>query len=87
MHLLRTLFFIEATFGFQLEARYLQGAHNELADALSRDKLPLFLSKAHSVEQSPTPIPADLLRLLQEVQTDWTSANWRDMFSSIWTKV
>ena len=37
MHLLRTLFFIEATFGFQLEARYLPGVHNELADALSRD--------------------------------------------------
>ena len=62
MHLLRTLFFIEATFGFQLEARHLSGMHNELA--LSRYKLPLFFSKAHSVEQSPTPIPAELLRLL-----------------------
>ena len=81
MHLLRTLFFFEALFGYQIEAQHLPGKHNELADNLSRNKLSSFLSNVHPVEQSPTPIPPELLRLLQDTQTNWTSATWTDMFN------
>jgi hypothetical protein len=87
MHLLRSLFFFEACFGFQVQARHVPGVHNGVADALSRNKLPLFFLKAHSAEKSPTPIPVELLQLLQEVQTDWTSSSWRNTFSSILRKV
>ena len=87
MHLLRTLFFFEAIFEFHMQASHISGVHNRLADDLSRDKLSSFLSKANAMEQSPSPIPVKLLELLQDMQTDWTSATWRDMFNSILTKV
>ena len=64
MHLLRTLFFFEAIFEFHMKASHISGAHNRLADALSRDELSSFLSKAWAMEQSPSPIPAKLLELI-----------------------
>ena len=87
MHLLCTLFFLEAIFKFQIQASHISGVHNKLADALSHDKLSSFLPKAFAMEQSPLSIPTTLLELLQDSQTDWTSAAWRDMFNSILTKV
>ena len=87
MHLLCTLFFFEAIFEFHMQASHISGVHNRLADALSPDKLSSFLSKAYAMEQSPSPIPVKLLQLLQDMQTDWTSAAWRDMFNSILTTV
>ena len=32
------------------------------------------------MEPLPSPIPVKLLELLQDMQIDWTSAAWRDMF-------
>ena len=87
MHLLRTLFFFEAIFEFHMQASHIPGVHNRLANALSRDKLSSFLPKAFAMEQSPSSIPTTLLELLQDLQTDWTSAAWRDMFNFILTKV
>ena len=87
MHLLCTLFFFEAIFEFHMQASHIPGVDNRLADALSRDKLSSFLPKAYAMEQSPSSIPSTLLELLQDLQTDCTSAAWRDMFNSILTKV
>ena len=89
MQLLHTLFFFEAIFEFHMEASHIHisRAHNRLADALSRDKFSSFLPKAWVMEQSPSPIPAKLLELIQDMQIDWTSAAWRDIFNSILTKV
>ena len=70
-----------------MQASHISGVHNRLADALSRDKLSSFLSKAYAMEPSPSPIPVKLLELLQDMQTDWTSAAWRDMFNFILNKV
>jgi len=86
MHLLYTLFFFEAIFEFHMQASHIPGVHNRLADALSHDKLSS-LPKAFAMEQSPSSIPSTLLELLQDLQTDCTSAAWRDMFNSILTKV
>ena len=63
-----------------MEASHVPGAHNRLADALSCDKLSYFLPKAWAMDQSPSPIPAKLLELIQDMQKDWTSAAWRNMF-------
>ena len=89
MQLLHTLFFFEAIFEFHMEASHIHisRVHNKLADALSRDKFSSFLPKAWVMEQSPSPIPAKLLELIQDMQIDWTSAAWRDIFNSILTKV
>ena len=51
MHLLRTLFFFEANSEFHMQASHIPGVYNRLADALSRDKLSSFLSKAFAMEQ------------------------------------
>ena len=87
MHLLRTLFFFKAIFEFHMQPSHIPGVHNRLANALSRDKLSSFLPKAFAMEQSPSSILTTLLELLQDSQTDWTLAAWRDMFNSILTKV
>ena len=46
MHLLRCLFFLEASFDCHLIATHIPGVYNELADDLSRDRLSSFLQKA-----------------------------------------
>ena len=60
MHMLRCLFFIEAHFGFTLVAEHIPGAHNELADAISRNHATLFLSKVPGACRAPTSVPQEL---------------------------
>ncbi len=43
MHLMRCLSFVSAKFKFVFSADHIKGVENGLADALSRDKLTLFL--------------------------------------------
>ena len=54
MHLIRCLVFLEAWFGFEVEAVHLPGRENMLADDLSRNRLSAFLSKALSPDPAPT---------------------------------
>ena len=87
MHMLRCLFFIEALFGFTLVAEHIPGAHNELADAISRNHATLFLSKVPGACRTPTSVPQELLEILIHQQPDWTSLNWTALFTSILEKV
>ena len=57
MHMLRCLFFIEAHFGFTLVAEQIRGAHNELADAISRNHSILFHFKVPDLCRTPTSVP------------------------------
>ena len=61
MQLLHCLFFIEAYFQFKLIAAHLPGIHNELADDLSRNRLPAFLAKFPDADTVPSLIPPSLL--------------------------
>ena len=81
MHLLRCLAFLKAKFQFALYCNHIQGARNELADALSRDRVQLFLSHCPQASHTPTPIPAELLDLTVVSKPDWTSSHW----TSLWT--
>ena len=47
MHLLHCLFFIRARFQFSLEAIYLPGEANQLADVISRDCLSFYFPRSH----------------------------------------
>ena len=87
MHLLPSLFFFEAVFGCQITATYIPETHNLLADNLSHNKLCSFLSKMPGAETEPTPLPRELIHLLQEPCLDWTSASWTRLFSTILTRV
>ena len=86
MHLLRCLFFFEATFNCAIKAMHLPGATNELADDLSRNRLSLFLQKSPQMDPEPHRIPPELRDLLF-TPIDWTSQHWRCRFSAILTQV
>ena len=81
MHLLRCLFFFEASFNFSVSGAYLPGRLNELADDLSRDRSSSFLQKAPHMQSQPTQVPQLLRDLLLGSKPDWTSPSWIIRFS------
>lgn len=62
-------------------ATHLKGAQNVLADALSRDNLPLFRTM-YPQNGEPTGIPEEVLDLLYLREPDWTSKSWTEQWSS-----
>ena len=87
MHLMRTLFFVMARFNLAIFATHVPGKENGVADALSRNNLPLFHAQVPRAAKVPSRIPPELLELLIHRQPDWTSADWRSLFVSIFRKV
>ena len=87
MHLLRCLFFIEARQRCYLHPVYIDTHANCLADALSRDNLPLFRFQHPVADPHPTPIPSPLLDLLLDPSADWTSPHWSHLFNIIFKMV
>ncbi len=87
MHLMRSLFFFTARYNVVLRAVHLPGRHNQAADALSRDNVPLFLRQVPLAEKRPTPLPSELLAILLHRRSDWTSHAWRSRFATILSKV
>ena len=83
MHLVRCLAFIKAKYEFELVATHVRGVDNPIADALSRDKLPLFRSLHPQAAEEATPISPDLLDLLLLSQPDWTSPRWTGLWTTI----
>ena len=83
MHLMRSLFFFTARYSVALRAEHLPGRLNVAADALSRDNLPLFFQQVPAAQRAPAQIPKALMDVLLLNQPDWTSTNWRSLFSSI----
>ena len=87
MHLLRNLVFIEAILGFHIKPEYIDTQSNHLADDLSRNRVPSFLSKVPHASPHPTAVPPNLVNLLLDTQADWTSRQWRARFSAILARV
>lgn len=87
MHLMRSLFFFTAKRGCILQAVHVEGRLNIAADALSRGNLALFHHQVPDACQNPTPIPKELVQLLLVQRPDWTSENWRRLFSSTLQRV
>ena len=82
MALMRCLFFITAKHNLLLTATHLPGSSNTLADALSRNKLPLFFSNFPQACPLPSHIPPALTDLLVLSKPDWTSPSWSSMFNA-----
>ena len=82
MHLTRCLFFILAAWDISLYACHIPGVLNTVADAISRDNVPLLFSKVPNADRRSTPVPAHLIELLLTQQPDWTLPSWRRLFSS-----
>ena len=83
MGLMRCLYFITAKFNLLISAIHVAGKANGLADALSRNNVPLFLSSFPQDDQQETLIPEALIKLLVDSKPDWTSQSWSSMFNSI----
>lgn len=64
MHLIRILFFIVAFYQISLSACHIPGTQNGIADAISRDNLPVFFSLLQVADRWPAPIPQALVALL-----------------------
>ena len=87
MHLLCTLVFVEAHFGFQFYPVYVETHTNHLADDLSRNNCSSFLSKVSHARLDPSLVPPPLLHLLLDPRADWVSPLWRRRFSGIFSRV
>ena len=87
MHLLRTLVFVEAHFGFQFYPVYVDTHANHLADDLSRNNCSSFLSKVPHARCDPSLVSPPLLHLLLDPRADWVSPLWRCRFSGIFSRV
>ena len=83
MHLTRSLAFIAAKFQLTLSAEHVPGDQNTLADALSRNNLPLFYSLLPQAQKHQSQVPKPLLDLLLIRQPDWTSKQWTDLWNTI----
>lgn len=82
MRLIRCLFFICAHWQISVRAAHIPGEVNVVADAISRDNIPLLFRKVPDASPEPTPLPAALLELLVERQPDWLSPSWAQLFRS-----
>ena len=87
MALIRCLHFIIARHNLLLSATHIAGTENTLADALSRNNLPLFFAHLPQVNRRPSPIPPALIDLLVHSKPDWTSRSWSSMFSTIFMQL
>ena len=82
MHLLHCLFFIRARFEFSLQAVYIEGTDNTLADAVSRNNRLFLDSQVFRSTYQRTPLPEELISLLVVEQADWTSEHWTQLFKN-----
>ena len=85
--LLRCLFFFEAYYGFEHEAKHVRGVDNVAADALSRNRADLFLSLLPQAHRSPTQLPSSLVALLLDTELCWTSPRSSSLFLTILQEV
>lgn len=81
-HLIKCLFFWEATFDFEHNSEHIAGSLNTTADALSRNRLDLFFSLNPQAKAAATPIPNPVLAVLLDSKLQWTSPNWERLFRS-----
>ncbi len=85
MNLVRCLAFLSATLDFRIHAVHLSGAHNTLADVLSRNNLTLFLSQHPQAHPKATAIPTAALDLILLREPNWTATDWTSMWTSTWS--
>ena len=85
-HLLRCLAFIMARFNVRLQAAYIPGMLNDIADALSRNNMSTFFSLVPQADKHPLIIPSSLIHLLIPRLPDWTELHWTELWSTIFQR-
>ena len=87
MHMLHSLFFFEASLGFILSPKHIPRSQNDIADALSKNRLSSFFTKVPQADALPMAIPPELPSLLMNQQLDWASRSWMSLFGTILEQV
>jgi len=82
-YILRLLAFLVAHFQCQLLVCHIPGAHNTVADILSRNKLSLFHTLHPQTNPAPTPTTSELLLLLLLEKPDSTMHHWTMLWNNI----
>ena len=77
MHLIRLLVFFASYHSFWFYAAHIAERDNNLADSLSTNNIPFFISQAQ-----PSAIPPSLVTLVAQNLT-WTSTSWMVLFEDI----
>ena len=81
-HQLRCLFFVSASYEFEVTASHTPGVTNTAADAISRNNLRLFFAQVPSANPRPSPVPHALQVGLCVAQPQWRRQDWTKWFSS-----
>ena len=82
-HLLRCLAFVVAQWQCHLSAAHIPGAHNTVADAISRNNLANLRILYPQLSAEPDRVPAELIQLLIGLTPDWTSPVWTKLWRNI----
>ena len=82
MYLLRSLVFAEARLNCSLFPVCIETRDNYLADSLSSDNAPFFLSKVQSANAHPTTVSPHVGPTPQP-DSDWSAPTWRQHFRAI----
>ena len=82
MHMIRVLVFLASHFQFWFMAAHIEGVKNTWANAISRNKMDLFLLQASPTPDPPSAVPPALADLLSQIIT-WTSTSWTRLFRDI----
>ena len=83
MNLLHCLWFFVAHYDIDLVCEHIAGSYNSTADDLSRCNMRSFFSQNPSASPTPTPLPQLLLAITEVSGLDWTSPDFRRLFSCI----
>ncbi len=76
MHLVRTLFWVQAYLQVVVKAEHIPGYRNGPADAISRNNLSSFFAQVPGAARTPTQVPREAVRLLCVTRLDWLSPTW-----------
>ena len=81
-NMLRCLFYLEAQFNMVLTAVHVAGVDNEVADAISRNKMDVFFNLVPQAMQAAAPCPEGLIQKLV-LQETWTPAIWKSWLGAL----
>ena len=87
MYLLRCLWFFTAHYDMLIRIQHIPGSSNLAADHLSRNQLPKFFSYVPQASPLPTLLRPTVLQLVTTSCLDWTSPDFKKLFSFITAKV
>ena len=82
-----TFGFFVAYFDIDIKYRHIAGVNYHTADFLSRNNLAAFFCLYPQAHHHPTSLPRPLLQMLEAGRPDWTSPQFRQLFSFIIRRV